>query len=537
MRRILLLLFCVYGLTVSAQIRSRIFVEGEELESVQVADSIALNNHLNSLQTSWIKKGHYFAGLDSIDHQVNELFIYLHKGKRLDADFEGLKGRDLVRLLEKRLKQYSNSGYPFATIKTDSLELRDNVISGEIRIKPGPEVRYDSAFFFGKTKTNRSYIFRLLDIVPGDLFSERNYLSIPSKIERSSFLRLKQPTDLSFKDNKARVFLDVDESFSNTFQGVLGLLQQQDGKATVVGSLELDVQNLFKSGKQFRFFWERFSEQSQRLDVFYKHPFFLDSKLSPSFRFGLLKQDTTFLTRVLGIGVHTFLTPKMELFLEFENSNGTLLSTELETISNSQLADFSRNMYRIKVSSGLKSSLTSLKEGMVWNVSLSGGSKEIERNLSVPIAFYDTLERNTDFYRFEGELLYQVKVFKRQSFYHHVQGASLRNDELLTNELYRLGGLNTIRGFNEKSLFADNYVFSRIEFRSFFESNSYAYAFYDQLFFSRSSFSDNPLGLGVGFVLATSAGQFSFALAVGDSNEQPLSFSTLKAHFGYVSRF
>ncbi len=536
-KRILLILSFVYGLTVSAQIRSQFFVDGEESEVIQLKDSTELFNYLNSVQTSWVKKGHYFSGIDSIRKKDKHLFIYLHKGKRFNIELQGSNRRDLVSLMERRLNEYSNKGYPFATLQTDSLKLRDNILTGDILIDPGPEVRYDSAFFFGKTKTSVSYISRLLDIVPGDLFSERNYLSIPSKIERSTFLSLKQPTDLSFKDNKAKVFLDVDESNSNTFQGVLGLLQQQDGKATVVGSLELDVQNLFKSGKQFRFFWERFSEQSQKLDLFYKHPFFLDSKLSPSFRFGLLKQDTTFLTRLLGIGVHTFITSRTELFLEFERENGTLLSTEIETISNLQLADFTKNIYNLKISKGLESSLSTFKNGIAWNISLSGGTKIIDRNLSIPINFYDTLESNTDFYRFEGDFFYQLTVFKRQAFYQHIQAATLRNSELLTNELYRLGGLSTVRGFNERSLFAENYLLSRIEFRSFFENNSYAYAFYDQLFFSQNSIYDQPFGLGVGFVLATSAGQFSFALAIGDSDEQPLSFSTIKAHFGYISRF
>ena len=537
MRRILLLFFFVYGFCVSAQVRSRIFIDGKEFRQVQLEDSVALFSYLNSLQTAWLKKGHYFSGIDSLTSSKEELHIYLHKGDQSDIEFEGIKKRNLIRHLETELKAYSNNGYPFASLQIDSVRMHDQTIKGNILVRPGPEIRYDSAFFFEKPKTNQSYIFQLLDIVPGSLFSERDYASISLKIERSAFLQLNRPTDLSFKDNKAEVFLDISESTSNTFQGVLGLLQQQDGRTTAVGSLELDIQNLFKSGKQFRFFWERFSEESQKLDLVYKHPFFLDSKLTPSFRFGLLRQDTTFLNRVLGLGLNTFITPRIELFFEFERSNGTLLSTELETISNERLADFTRNIYTVQFLRGLESSLSSLKEGMVWDLSLSAGAKTIDQNLSIPTDYYDTIQLKSDFYRFEGDLHYQLRLFKRQTFYHHIQGASLKNNELLTNELYRLGGLNTIRGFNEKSLFADNFVLSRLEFRSFFEQKSYVYMFYDQLFIGRNSFVDSPFGLGLGFVLATSAGQFSFALAVGDAEDQPLSFSTVKAHFGYISRF
>jgi len=147
------------------------------------------------------------------------------------------------------------------------------------------------------------------------------------------------------------------------------------------------------------------------------------------------------------------------------------------------------------------------------------------------------LSASSNFYRLEGAFAYQARVFKRQAFFHHVTFGFIDNDEILQNELFRVGGLTSLRGFNEKEFFIEQYALSRAEFRSFFEAGSYAYLFYDQMILSRGAFNDAPLGIGLGFALASSAGQFSFALALGDSKSQSLSFETMKAHFGYVSRF
>ena len=65
----------------------------------------------------------------------------------------------------------------------------------------------------------------------------------------------------------------------------------------------------------------------------------------------------------------------------------------------------------------------------------------------------------------------------------------------------------------------------------------FMYVFYDQLWYRRASNDDAPFGIGLGFVLATSTGQFSFALAGGQSENQNLSFSEVRAHFGFISRF
>lgn len=537
MQRTLILLVFIFVHSAQGQIKSQVFVDGELSTDRVFSDSVKLSSHMRKTQLVWLNDGYFFSGIDSVVSINSKTNIYLHKGEKFRSEINELEGKRLNQKVTKKLKEYANHGYPFASLQLDSLSLKDNKLIGSLMIRTGPEVNYDSASFFQKPKTNASYIFQLLDIEPGTPFSERGYRLIPEKIQRSSFLGIQRPTDLSFRDNEATVYLDVVEDASSTFQGVLGLQQAQAGKTTAVGSIELDIQNLFRSGKQLTFSWERFSEESQRLDLFYKHPFFLDSKLAPSFRFDLLKQDTTFLTRRTGLGIHTFIAARSELFLEYERTVGTLLSTDLQTVSEAGIADFSRNVYQTKVTRGIKNSLNQFKEGLVWSVSVSGGRKEVDRNLSLPDAYYDTIQVNSNFYRFEASTTYQLKVLKRQTFYHEIGGGILENDALLRNELYRIGGLSSVRGFNEKSFFARNYLMSRMEFRSFFENRSYAYIFYDQLVYDRKNFSDQPFGLGLGFALATSAGQFSFALAMGKSQDQDISFSTMKAHFGYISRF
>ncbi|WP_425389979.1 hypothetical protein [Ekhidna sp.] len=535
MQRILILVVFVYASATHAQIKSQVYIDSNPQDALEFADSLALSSYLNQLQLQWINQGYFFSGVDSILNNDGHTNVYLHKGERFKSSMSDAKGRQLQQQLSKELKSYLNNGYPFATISLDSLRIRNEKLYGSVVVKPGPKIIYDSAYFFNPVKTNHSYIYELLDIVPGEPFSERSYQNISRKIERAAFLQINRPPDLSFRAKQAKVFLDISENTSNTFQGVLGLQQSGAGNTSFVGNINLDIQNLFRSGKKLRFAWERFSEQSQTLDINYKHPFIFGSRISPSFRLNILKQDTTFLTRLAGIGINTYISPTLELFFEYEQTNGTLLSTDIAEIEG--LADFTRNVSQIMLIEGNPNKLEAYTADYVWSLSLGGGRKKVEKNVSLPDTYYDSIQLNTDFYRIESHASYQLKVLKRQTFFHSLRAGFLSNDDLLRNELYRLGGLSTLRGFNEKSIFASSYLLSRMEFRSFFEDRSYAFVFYDQLFYRRSQFSDQPFGLGLGFSLVTSSGQFSFAFAVGDSKSQPISFSTMKAHFGYIARF
>lgn len=120
-------------------------------------------------------------------------------------------------------------------------------------------------------------------------------------------------------------------------------------------------------------------------------------------------------------------------------------------------------------------------------------------------------------------------------------GGAILNNQLFMNELYRLGGLNSIRGFNQNAFYASHYLVNTAEARLYFEETSYLFAFLDYAYLSyqipTQSFQDAPLGVGAGISFATKGGVFNFAYAMGVSQFQQFAVNQAKVHFGYVSRF
>lgn len=104
-----------------------------------------------------------------------------------------------------------------------------------------------------------------------------------------------------------------------------------------------------------------------------------------------------------------------------------------------------------------------------------------------------------------------------------------------------MGGLQTLRGFNENFFFASDYGLSNLELQFHFEKDSYLFTFYDQayLYFktNKSTLEDYPFGVGIGINLATPGGIISLAYALGKAREQPLNVRLSKFHFGYIAKF
>jgi hemolysin activation/secretion protein len=112
---------------------------------------------------------------------------------------------------------------------------------------------------------------------------------------------------------------------------------------------------------------------------------------------------------------------------------------------------------------------------------------------------------------------------------------------LLDNEFYRLGGIKSIRGFDENSILADIYSGFTVEYRWLFDAFSNIFVFTDMMYYMKNSTEDRvedfPVGFGAGLNLQTKAGMFSISYALGTQQGNPLEFQSAKVHLGYISRF
>jgi hemolysin activation/secretion protein len=104
-----------------------------------------------------------------------------------------------------------------------------------------------------------------------------------------------------------------------------------------------------------------------------------------------------------------------------------------------------------------------------------------------------------------------------------------------------LGGFNSLRGFDELSIYASSYVISTAEFRFFTGTESFLNIFANGGWYEMSSqggyFNETPLGLGTGINLKTQAGIFSVSLAIGWQNKITTQLQNSKIHIGYISTF
>lgn len=481
-----------------------------------------------------IKKGFVFASIDTVKISDDTLFIQLYRGTEQSWYLGAQEAGGPAELL----KDLANEGYPFASVVLDSLKWGDNQIEAIPLITKGPRVVFDTISINGDVRVSKKYLHVALGFQPGDLYAEKKYERIPSRLRSLDLLRLTAPPDIGFSNGKAIIYLKAEKIKSDQFEGILGLLPRAGGGSTVTGYLNLDLNNLFRSGKSFFLNWNRFSESAQQLELKYRHPFILGSRVSIGTELFILRQDSLFTKRHFGLDLQVPLASDWYLGLSLRTAASDIQAV---TPDARRGLDYRLSEYRPALGKGSMKEIFRYEQAFGFRMSMGLADKRIRRNSVFPDEVYDTVSFRSNNYQFDLSAQLQHIWMKRSAIYSRLDLGLLEGSELVRNEFYRIGGLKSLRGFNENLFFVSSYFKMQTEYRLFFASRSFLILLWDMalLDLSNAWFDEWDFfhACGGGLSLDTNNGNFNFIFALGLDDQTNLDVRNTKIHFGYNISF
>lgn len=451
----------------------------------------------------------------------------------------------LVKMLNSILDYAENHGYPFASIKLDSISLSNRELNARLNYQSGPLIVFDSLIISGYDKVKSNYLMTHLGMYKGKPYDEKIISEIQKKIKLLSFIRLTEKTEINILNGKCNVILKLAQNKVSKLDGILGVLpgQNEDESLLITGQLNLDLRNLFSSGKRLAMEWQSFDVNSQLLDMLYYHPNLFRTPLNVQGDFHLLKQDTTFINRELAFEFSVLSKNSNRIGFRSELISSRLISTSyLQNVTElPENTDYNLNYYGFNYQLNRFNDINLPTKG--WGLIFNGsaGQKKIKTNPSLNEDLYKEIELNSIQFKLHGELENFWTVYNNILLRTKVTGGYLKGDNLFESDLYRIGGLGSLRGFSENQFYTSGFGVANFEIRAMFTQETYFMLFFDQAVI-RDDFDlmqdiQYPFGTGGGFSFSTDAGVFNFVIAMGKSSDQPFGINYSKIHFGYISRF
>jgi outer membrane protein assembly factor BamA len=570
----MLLLFTLPGTISSQNYLLQVYNnEGEKIKGLpdkpqQVPDSMGTYLVLKELMQDLRGDGYLAASVDSVLFDSMSVSAYLFAGPRFEwgklsldsidqkilrkagirpRSFSGkpLKLKRLASAQEKILQVQENNGYPFASTYISQIQMEGQVIFGLLHVEDNGLFLIDTVHIKGETRISPVYLEKLTSVETGDVYREERIRNISNRIRETTFLEEIRPYDVEYFEGKVDVYTYLKKARANQFNGIVGILpnNEQTGKLLVTGDLHLSLVNPFGKGEQFYIAWRSLQPLSQELDLSISWPYLFGSSIGIGVDFALLKQDTSFFSVNPVLDLRFFLGGTNYFNAFFDYFNSSLISTwGLEnTVVLPPYADVTSYLYGLGIQFNNLDYYFNPLQGWDIRSRVGIGSKKIHRNPALPDQVYESVRETSTQLKGTAEIRFFQSLGGRFTLHVANRTGYIMNDDLFANELFRLGGIKTLRGVDENSIYASFYSLGTIETRFLFERNSSVFLFFDGGYYEQSLaddfVADFPLGFGAGINMQTRAGIFSLNYALGKQFDNPVNIGNAKIHIGYINRF
>jgi outer membrane protein assembly factor BamA len=517
-------------------------------------DSVAFKRLIDDQVFSDISNGFALAGIDSIVADTNVVKVFYTRGPQFLWDEINVVGFDKSAIKAKFpvkqggafrydelynwfynvLDYYVNAGYPFANLRIDSLRFVDEKVSASVFVTAGNRFYFDSIYLKSDEGIKSYLIYKETGFKKNEEFSMQKLTKIENRLKNLNFVELSRPYELAFSDSTADLLLYLKKKRASQFNGLIGILPNNitTGKVLVTGDVNLSLLNSVGFGEYFMFRWQKFESLSQNLKTEVSAPYLFKSDFGFGLKFDLEKKDSSYLntdfsTRII---FGSNISNGFELF--FRQKKSFLLSDN--AINSDTFKNYNTNLWGIAYRLVGTDNILNPSKGVYLLINASLGTRTVDINLDA-MATTSFQTRNL------VDISYYVPIRRFMTIKIRSLTSTIISIKLSENELDRIGGLNSVRGFDELSLPVSSFSLLNLELRYLFDRESAFFAFFDSAYLEkRNTFLDDQnlvFGTGVGLDLNTGAGTFSLVYAIGKQNDNPFLFNNSKIHFGYRNSF
>lgn len=333
----------------------------------------------------------------------------------------------------------------------------------------------------------------------------------------------KFPEVLLTKDS-TQVYIYLEKRKNNSFDGFIGFgTNEEKQKLQFNGYLDLNLFNNLNSGERFNLYWKNDGNKQSTFNVNLDLAYVFQSPVAIKGNLKIFKQDTIFQNSSFDLDLGYMIRYNTKVYLGIKDNT----SEAIQKVSTSTIKDLKSSFYTTTFEHRKNNYENDLFPEQFYLLTKFGiGSRTLSSEKSNQffgqIQTLQLLPLNTKNY-----------IHLKSDLYY------LQSPDYYTNELYRFGGIKSIRGFNENSLQGNIFGGIFAEYRYIVASNLYVHTITDFGYFQdkANTTSSNLYGFGFGLGLLNKGGVFNLVYANGSSNGQAIKLSNSIVQVSFKTTF
>ena len=534
--------------------------KAQDTISQSTIDSLNLNttfnNYLN-LKKEADTLHHYLESIGFIENEMRSLekksdssyvvFYYLgskYKSIQLFYSEKDFSKRELLQVSKKVTDTYfilpfnaiepsieklnllkTENGNIFARIKLENITKKRKSLFADVKLLKGGSRTIDSIVVKGYDKISKSHIKYYAGIKKGKKLNKSKLIKKNNILNSLGFVSVTKPPEILFKKDSTIVYLYLKKEKNNLFDGILGFATDENSQKLIFnGYLNLELNNNLNFGEQFLLNYKADGNDQQKFRARLTLPYLFNTPFGLITELKIFKRDSTFSTSDQLIKVKYQISPSSKTYLGYKSYESSNLRKDNSLYID--VEDYTSKFILTGVS------YTKTQNNVLFPI-------KTEIYLDSEIGSKETKNTNETQVRASLMFHYIFNLNYKNSIYLKNSTQLLNSENYLTNELFRFGGINSIRGFNENSIDASFYSVLNSEYRYQFNQDIYVHSIIDFAYFENQiiALKQKLYSFGVGIGLQTGTSIIKFSIANGNAENQNFNFSNTKIHIGISSKF
>ncbi len=560
-----LLFFCA-SISCYAQ-NFRLKINGSNQTQTQTIDSLdyttnhtnikSLFNEIKNTSEKLSKKGYInnqiletnktndstYTTIINLNKKTKNIHIYIGRNKSLfdisetNKDTLIIPYEELENFLNQKIIDAEKRGFALSKAKLENIQTKNSTIYADLTFKSEKKRTVNSIILNQENGNKKSYfpkghLKQLNKKYLNRTFNQETVKELYNDINSYEFVTQTKYPQILFTSDSTKIYTYIEKRKANTFDGYIGFSNDKNKKLTLNGYLDIALLNTLHAGEQFSLYWKSDGNQQKTFNTKIEIPYIFQSSLGLKAQLNIFKQDSTFQNTKTSIDLGYFINYNTKIYLGYQSTE----SSDIQNTNNSTISDYKNSYF---------TSTFEYKKG------------DIENNLFPRKAFINFIvgygKRNTNgdpetvasspqLY-INSNLSYNFKINKRNYLFINPQIFYLNSKNYITNELFRFGGINSIRGFSENSLQANFTSMLLTEYRYAVSDNLYINSIIDYAIYQDLTRTLNPkkinnlTGIGIGATIQTSSGLLRINLTNGRENIKEIQLFNTMVSICYNVKF
>jgi hypothetical protein len=496
------------------------------------------NNLKNTLK---INDSSYVAIFDlgsktSSIHIIRPTNHSLRKIIEMDKDTIVLPYSKIDFFLREKKKQLNAAGYPLATLQLTNITKIGATIFAKLDISEIQQKKINSIIITntdkGGFKFPKGHLNQIKKKYRNSILSENSISKIKEEFDKYNFIKQTKYPETLFTKDSTKIYVYLEKQNSNNFDGFVGFNTNTNQKLTLSGYLNLQLENILNSGEEFKLNWKNNGDNQTSFNTSLEIPYIFSSPLGLKGQINIFKQDSTFQNTKTALEASYFLKYNTRIYIGRETTS----SSDIQNSNNELISDFNSEFFTGSFLYS-KGDLNNFMNPIKASVSLKLGIGKRENTSTL------TADNSNKQNYIELKTAYTFYINTKNHFSTKATFHNLNSKDYGVNELYRFGGINSIRGFQENSLQAKTYFILTTEYRYLLNPNFYINTILDYGVYNLPKtnrvvdYNKNIISTGLGFSLLTKTGMLGISAVKNYNKEEKIDISNTLIHISYRITF